>query len=639
MILNHLLPCLDPESEDEEDATLTPFEIIQPTIAARDSGDIHTQLERDIQMLSQAIVRYGQSESDKIKAHTLLKSILLLYFGNISYRDKQDKQFHPWHELKGFSKLKTFPIAAALLHGSRVLIELSSDISEELIKWFVPDDTSWRYLATHGITEVAAQQREGETDLSAQMPNKHLAEKKVNPVDEAMRVLAKNITNGITTLYNYFFSFLGSETKASDSYEGHYGINIALGGAENENQHSKNKIQPNGEHGHLYFHYVKPKEERHGGLLLGIEQSAPGKPDQYGGSHGLDGAPKNVSASGGDFFCKAGALENLPIDNYYDSLWNFISNQNFSVIQESYNTICILLDLLSLDPSTKDEGINFIKEIVSSSGQGSKASMDDLCNKYFVKTNLYKSLQQDFNAKLSIFNKKNKLSNKKLQADFNDRLQLHTQSFTERTKCLMGAMQRLTEENKSLQQQLAQYQLAENQREEHVAREDKVAVIKNLQALTSMFMKNVTNNMGRFAKNSKKAAIFTQLINKLDGKNANELSENDLFWMLKNFIGVAIMNRYDKKGGQTHSGKACLNLLNDPNYKPLKTLLFSQSSQIDDLQYQHLLSLFNATEQPSLLTSARHRQSLYNAFGLTRNNKNILSAQLDLAMREFLYKP
>lgn len=599
--------CIDQETDDEEDDALTSFEVIQQTMIERDNRDINTQLERDIQMLSQAIVQYGKSESDKTKAHTLLKSVLLLYFGDISYRDKQDKQFHSWRELHAHSKLETFPIASVLLHGSRALIEFPSEISEQLIKWLIPDQTSWRHAATHGIKTTHVE----ESQSLANKPPKYLQEIKVGLLGAGYQTAAQMLPGSM--------------------YQ-HYGIDVALGGAGNKNHYSDVIIEPNGEHGHLYVYHAA-EEGEHGGLLLGIEQSAPGKSDQYGGSHDMGASPKTRSASGGDFFCKKGALENLPIDNYYDSLWNFISNQNFALIQESYKTVCVVLDLLRLDPRTEDEGINLIKEIISSSGQGNEQTMDELCNKYFLKTNLYSSLKEEFNSKL----KRLEGEKKSLQTHFNTMLQSHTRSFTARSKYLMGSVQQLTEENEALQQQLAQYKAAESQREEPVARENKLAAMKDLQALAIMFMHNVKNNMGRFSKNSKKAVIFTQLINQLEGKNANELREDDLAFLLKRFIGVAMMNRHDKKGGETHSGKTCLSLLNDSNYKPLKSLLFSKQ---DSLVRDDLLALFKLSNNndQKFLTSARYQQSLYNVFGLAKNYKNIPNDKLDLVMQEFVHK-
>lgn len=598
--------CIDQETDDEENdslSTLTSFDVIQPTMIARDSRD--TQLERDIEMLSQAIVQYGKSALDKTKAHTLLKSVLLLYFGDISYRDKQDKQFHSWRALNAHSELETFPIAAVLLHGSRALIEFPAEISAQLIEWIIPDQTSWRLAATHGIKTINVE----ESKSLANKPRKYLQEIKVGLLEAGYQTAAQMLPGSM--------------------YQ-HYGIDVALGGAGNKNHYSGVVVEPNGEHGHLYIYHAS-KGGKHGGLLLGIEQSAPGKSDQYGGSHDMGASPKTLSASGGDFFCKAGALESLPIDNYYDSLWNFISNQSFDLVQEFYHAVCVVLDLLCLDPRTKEEGIHFIKEIVASSGQGNEQTMNELCNKYFLKTNLYSSLQEKFNTELRALEEKSKLSNKALQSYFNMLIQSQAQSFAQRSKCLMESVQRLTQENQSLQQQLAQYEAAESQTEQQVA---KAAAMKSLQALAITFMHNVKSNMGKFSKNSNKAIIFTQLIDKLDEKNINELSEEKIVWLLKNFISVAMMNRYDKKGGKTHSGKACLNLLNDPNYKPLKALLFSQSSQTDNLMYDHL---FNADKK--LLTSARYQQSLYSAFGLAKNHKNIPSDKLDSAMREFVYKP
>jgi hypothetical protein len=66
----------------------------------------------------------------------------------------------------------------------------------------------------------------------------------------------------------------------------HWGMNIAIGGAGNISQGvTKTQILSNGEHGHVYMYYMSPKENRFGGIMIGVEGSEFGKNSQVGSSH------------------------------------------------------------------------------------------------------------------------------------------------------------------------------------------------------------------------------------------------------------------------------------------------------------------------------------------------------------------
>ncbi|WP_218814862.1 hypothetical protein [Rickettsiella endosymbiont of Dermanyssus gallinae] len=78
-----------------------------------------------------------------------------------------------------------------------------------------------------------------------------------------------------------------------------------------------------------------------------------------------------------------------------------------------------------------------------------------------------------------------------------------------------------------------------------------------------------------------------------------------------------------------------MSLLNDPNYKPLKELLFSKQTS---LLREDLFSVSNNVD-PFSVASARYQQSLYSAFGITKNDKNSSADQLDSVMTELVYKP
>jgi hypothetical protein len=454
------------------------------------NSDINKQLQRDIDMLGRAVVCYGSSESNKVKARTLLKSILLLYFGNISYRDKCDKnKFHAWSELTAYCALPSFPIAAALLHGSRVLIEFPSEIGAQLHDWLIMDKESWRYAATHGINELVCGEKieNGVT--------KYLEEKKVDVVSAAYHAVA-NLVNPFVHLGGFFN---GVRVVAQ-----HYGTDLALGGVGNTHFFSGKTIRNNGKHGHLYHHIRYPKAKgKAGGLLLGIEQSGPLKMDQFEQVHNLDG-PKAYTASGGDFICKPPenkglgdayiGLSELPIASYYDSLWNRISKETFILIQNAYIKSNALLDFL---PS-EEEKLNFINEMISSSGKINKEIFEQLFEKYLKKIPQVRPCSIEKTARFKL---------------------------------------------------------------------------NGLKELAVHFMENVTQNMGFFSRNSHKKTIFSQLINKL---TKTDPCKATVLRTLKLFISVALMNRYHQKNGKTHSGKACLNLLNT-DYALFKDYFFYES--------------------------------------------------------------
>lgn len=160
---------------------------------------------------------------------------------------------------------------------------------------------------------------------------------------------------------------------------------------------------------------------------------------------------------------------------------------------------------------------------------------------------------------------------------------------------------------------------------------------QNLQALANSLMQHVVNNMGLFSINSKKKIIFNQLIDKLNSIKGDKLSKDALVWLLKNFISVAIMNRYDKKAGETHSAKAFINLLNDPEYGALKELLFSKQVIVN---YDDLFGIpFCTSKCQHLLASADYQQELYQSFGLIENKKNRINHPLDSVMEKIVFKP
>lgn len=607
---------------------------------------LDTQLKRDIELLSLAIVQGGYLESDRIKALTLLKSILFLYFGHMCYRDASDRKLRPWNHLKQYlekdSAFNAVPIAAILLHGSRALIEFPQEIADQLMDWFIVDKMSWRYLATHRISAldeaevlnaISKKKLSGEIKVLNPALKKCLKEEKISAAHAAIKLFSNSVVNffSITTL-KFFKNLINPGDEAK--YTEHYGIDLALGGDGNRHFLSQQLIQNNGEHGHLYVNcYTAAAPYQHAGLLLGIEQSAPGKVDQYGGVHDMVTSVKEYSASGGDFFCKKiplplwaeadyKGIRVLPLADYYDSLWNFISIECFNLIKAAFRKCENLLNLL---PSEKS--LLFIKTIVSSAGSVGKEEFDQLCNYYFHEI---PQVKLEYEKRLAL-NTEVKTLRQQMQSmpsepkDRKREANLESARFKEQIAILRNENNHLKKQlNHDLKRLKAQIAMSQSRNDHCMIR------------LANHFMQTVIDHMGWFAHRSVKKNILLTLQQGFE--QAEVANVDNIVCLLKNFISVCLMNRYPQTNCETDSAKACLSLLRHPAYQKLTACLFPQRGEI---KYKDLLSLVAGDIDPSkqrYFYAAKYQKNLYHFYTVGRRHKNKLADNiLNLAMSQPIY--
>ncbi|MCK4606390.1 MAG: hypothetical protein KAU35_03725 [candidate division Zixibacteria bacterium] len=199
-------------------------------LANRDEGQ---QYDLDVAMW------YGAFKKSPVDIKGLLARIFgILAYGGLLFKDG-DGVWKRWSDYD-------IPLAAALSHGGRVMIQLPESDNEDFWHWLwgnVPVQT--RFAATHGV-------------LFLPTPEDGLPDNQSKQIKEVKK--NHNVRQ--------------------------YGVNIGMGGIGNINPWSGVKIDAIGEHGHLYIGYRAPSRTMVGVLLVGCEGSAP--IDMYrGGLHGF----------------------------------------------------------------------------------------------------------------------------------------------------------------------------------------------------------------------------------------------------------------------------------------------------------------------------------------------------------------
>lgn len=215
--------------------------------------DLTAQMATDVEAWNGAIAQPG----DKDIAELLKKIFTILVHGGLIYRENDKSPWKWWEQSK-------MPVASVISHGGRVMIQTPRS-DTDFIKWLIPAKfmKMTRPFATHGITQEKA-----DTGLAVE---KHISESR------------------------------GKWTAVKElvSRSKHLGINVPLFGHGNTNPFSGSLVSANGEHGHLYIHYLSSSSSQSGGLLIGCEGSEAGKTDQFGHKHDAKAKSSDISPTGG----------------------------------------------------------------------------------------------------------------------------------------------------------------------------------------------------------------------------------------------------------------------------------------------------------------------------------------------------
>jgi hypothetical protein len=327
---------------------------------SRSRNDPAEQFKRDTALWYGALMKWGISNW-----LVLHKVFAILYYGGLMIR--RNNGWETWQS-------QDIPIAAALSHSARVLVQLPKlpDPKTKRNPWEAPPADIWGFL--NDGSDGAIQKRGVAThtikrDKDEVVNGVHRCEM-VNNVPKCVREDKAKLG-----AYGDRNPFTGKQSWGVE----HYGMNIALGGDGNRNPFSGNVINARGQHGHLYFCYKEPTVGEVGGLLISAEQSSPadtflgddnkplsnyeqaklarkGVDDQTGGTHGT-GGHNQYSATGGDDWSKGRFAEDgVGPEEYNDGMYVDLSQpyQCKAVLDQWNRFEPSLLDWTGEEPPTPD---------------------------------------------------------------------------------------------------------------------------------------------------------------------------------------------------------------------------------------------------------------------------------------------
>lgn len=186
------------------------------------------------------------------KASALKKIFFAMQSGNMQIRKEGSKETQPWpHDM-----------ASALSHGGRVCMVMERDQVDDFLAFVMSGNENERKILGDKISAPSSHGIDHDSDDTGM----GFSESKLSPVTVPFR-----------------------KTE-------NFGLNLAVGEKGAQNLWGET-IQEDGTFGHLLIAVDRSREPAV--IMFGIENSQPGKSNQYGGSHDIDCHAGDTSPSGG----------------------------------------------------------------------------------------------------------------------------------------------------------------------------------------------------------------------------------------------------------------------------------------------------------------------------------------------------
>lgn len=299
------------------------------------------EIEQDKQQAGQYIERAAQARTQLGEDHPTThheeaaiglykRALMLLGAGNLEITNANG--------ITQNASRNGLPISSYLTHGSRVLVEIPAGSEDKMINWLTSgypnvDGRSTKYSQQGALSQNRAVYSRLAATHDISITTQATGEFTLQEQKTGLGGFIKDVWNRLT------------------GRRAHYGADLALG-AEFNKTDSKGQIvsRPDGEHGHMYIHYIPPTPTKPGGILIGVEGFAPSS-----SSHSKLGKSDSISATKGSKFEDLDTKKEIADESEYSQ----------TIVPRKYNGMHVKLDTESLESITALSDQNYGKDLAS----------------------------------------------------------------------------------------------------------------------------------------------------------------------------------------------------------------------------------------------------------------------------------
>ena len=269
-----------------------------------------TYINRGSQALNKLGVDNPIAKHEQAAVDVYKRALIAIGAGGLEIRDNNGK-------IKSAAE-NNLPVSSYLNHGARVMIEIPSGSGDSFVNWLASGDSQQNAMSR----EQSQQRALAENKI---VYNRSAATHGVSITKQQDETYALKELKGLGIGVKDFLSnkLLGTKTN-------HFGVDLALN-AEFGGKDSEGKVvtKPDGDHGHLYIHYIPPTKNSPGSMLLGIEGGSPSS-----SKHSITGASDPLSPGDGSLWNDLAVKNKIAGEPEYQN----------TIVPAKYNGMTLKLD-------------------------------------------------------------------------------------------------------------------------------------------------------------------------------------------------------------------------------------------------------------------------------------------------------